>query len=890
MPPGPSAFSHISAPNSSGSTALSPLAPTAGTNFDGLTDSSPNSCLCAPPDNEVAAGPTQVVELVNTELAVYSKTGGTLISAEATNTLWSGFGGGCQNNNDGDGTVVFDTLSQRWVIQQFSVSTTPYLDCMAISTSSDPTGSYYRYSFQYANFPDYPKLGVWSDAYYLSFNQFQGNTFLGAEMCAFNRAAMLSGAAASQQCFAPSSAQGSVLPATLDGATAPPSGESEWFVGIDPSAANALAYWKFHVDWTTPANSTLTGPTSLAVSSFSEACGGGTCIPQSGTTQQLDSLGDRLMWRLAYRNFGDHEAIVVSHAVTAGTSVGMRWYELRPSAGSLSVYQQGTYAPDSTYRWMGSIAMDHSGDMALGYSTSSSALHPGVAYTGRVPTDPSGSMPQGETTMYTGAGSQTRTLSRWGDYSELSVDPADDCTFWYVNEYEPANGTFNWHTRIGSFKFPACSTSSGSPPSVTTGSASSVGSSSATVAGTVNPNGLATTYHFDYGSSTSYGSQAPGSPYPSAGSGTTAQSVSTNLTGLSAGTTYHFRLEATNASGTTYGSDQTFTTSAGISTAPQGTWVGTYGGSGYDLAAWNAGNDVVSMPGVSVSLVQGSRYVWASNTTDVRALEYPDGSSRTAATYYDPNQIQVQLSFSSAYSGNLELYAVDWDSCEGRRETITVGSQTAYLSSDFSQGAWLVFPISQAASSTLAITVTHTAGCNAVLSGIFLGGGGTPPTPGPSPTTAPQGNWVGTYGASGYDLAAWNTDATDAASMPNVTVSLAHGSRYNWTSSTTDVRALENSTATARSAGCYYDPSQIQVTLTFSAAFTGNLELYALDWDMQGRRETITVGSQTAYLSSEFSQGAWLVFPISQAASSALTITVTRTAGLNAVLSGIFLG
>jgi hypothetical protein len=459
LPAGPSTSASISAQNTSGSTTAV-LAPSPSANFDGLTDSSPNKCACAPPDNELAAGATQVVEIVNSELAVYSKTGGTLISAESTNTLWSGFGGGCETNNDGDATVTYDTIAGRWVIQQFSVSTTPRLDCVAISTSSDATGSYYRYSFQYANFPDYPKLGVWPDAYYLSFNRFHGNTFLGPEMCAFDRASMLTGAAATQQCFTPAGYLGSVLPATLDGATAPPSGESAWFVGIDPNAANALAYFEFHVDWITPTNSTLSGPTSLGVNSFSEACSGGACIPQSGTRQKLDSLADRLMWRLEYRNFGDHEAMVVSHAIkaTVGTkaTVGMRWYELRPSGGSLAVYQQGTYAPDTTYRWMGSIAMDAVGDMALGYSTSSRLVHPAVAYTGRLASDPLGTMPQGETTLHTGPGSQTGGLTRWGDYSEMSVDPSDDCTFWYANEYLPANGSFNWHTRIGSFKFPSC--------------------------------------------------------------------------------------------------------------------------------------------------------------------------------------------------------------------------------------------------------------------------------------------------------------------------------------------------------------------------------------------------------------------------------------------------
>jgi alpha-galactosidase len=264
-------------------------------------------------------------------------------------------------------------------------------------------------------------------------------------------------------------------------------------------------------------------------------------------------------------------------------------------------------------------------------------------------------------------------------------------------------------------------------PIVTTSSSSSVSSTSATVSGTVNPQGQPTTYHFDYGTDTSYGSTSPASPpNPSAGSGTTAQPESANLTGLTAGVTYHYRIEATSASGTSYGPDQTFTTTggpvgppSGPTTAPQGSWVGTYGGSGYDLAAWDGGNDVVSMPGVSVSLAHGSRYLWASNTTDVRALESADQSTRNLGTYYDSNQVQVQLSFSSSYSGNLELYAVDLDKCGGgRQETITVGNQTANLTSDFSQGAWVTFPITGA--NTLTVTVNHIAGCNAVLSGIFL--------------------------------------------------------------------------------------------------------------------------------------------------------------------------
>ena len=258
-----------------------------------------------------------------------------------------------------------------------------------------------------------------------------------------------------------------------------------------------------------------------------------------------------------------------------------------------------------------------------------------------------------------------------------------------------------------------------------------------------------------------------------------------------------------------------------------------------------------------------------------------------AGTYYDPSQIQLTLSFGSAYRGNLELYAVDWDS-QGRHERITVGGQTASLASDFSQGAWLTFPITQAANSTLTITVTNMGPANAVLSGIFLGGGGAPPAWPPAPSQAPQGTWVGTFGASGYDLAAWNSGA-DVTSLSGVTLTVKQGSPYVWTAGTSDARALENAVASDRTAAAYYDPNQIQLTLNFSSAYSGNLELYALDWDSQGRRETITLGNQTANLSSDFSQGAWLSFPINQPANSTLTITITNTSGPNAVLSGILL-
>jgi len=439
---------------------------TAALNFAGVGNGdygfAPNA---APPDTNGAVGATQYVQWVNESFAVFDKTTGAIATGfpKTGNTLWSGFGGGCETNNDGDPIVQYDKLAGRWVLTQFSVSTLPYLQCVAVSTTSDATGTYNRYAFSYGNtqFNDYPKLGVWPDAYYITFNIFNnGQTFAGAKACAYDRAKMLVGAAATQQCFQLSTSYGGLLPSDLDGTTSPPAGAPNYLMNF---GSNSLNLWKFHVDFATPANSTFAGPTNIPVAAFSAACtGGGACIPQSGTRQKLDSLADRLMYRLAYRHFADgHEALVVNHSVSVGTSrkgstVGIRWYELRsPGTGTWSVYQQGTYAPDSLFRWMGSIAMDKAGDIAVGYSVSSSSMSPAIRYTGRLPVDALGTM-QAENLIIAGGGSQLANLSRWGDYSAMTVDPVDDCTFWFTSEYLKSSGTFNWSTRIASFKFPGC--------------------------------------------------------------------------------------------------------------------------------------------------------------------------------------------------------------------------------------------------------------------------------------------------------------------------------------------------------------------------------------------------------------------------------------------------
>lgn len=415
----------------------------------------------APPDTTGAAGATQYVQWVNASFAVFKKSDGALLYGPvAGNTLWAGFGGPCETSNDGDPIVQYDKQAGRWVMSQFAVpgGVAGYWQCVAVSQSSDATGGWNRYAFRYTQFPDYPKMGVWPDAYYVTFNMFT-NTFKGARVCAYDRDAMLQGQPATQQCFQLSTSYASLLPADLDGSSPPPAGAPNYLVN---RLSGALGYWKFHVDWANAANSTLTGPTQIPVAAYNAACSGGTCVPQPGTSQKLDSLGDRLMFRLAYRNLSGTETMVVNHSVAVGSrksaSTAVRWYEIRGmngGSGTPSIYQQGSYAPDSNYRWMGSVAMDKNGNLAVGYSKASSSIYPSLAVVVRAATDALGTL-GAETIVKAGSGSQLPNLSRWGDYTHMSVDPVDDCTFWYTGQYLKTNGTFNWSTWIAPFKVVGC--------------------------------------------------------------------------------------------------------------------------------------------------------------------------------------------------------------------------------------------------------------------------------------------------------------------------------------------------------------------------------------------------------------------------------------------------
>jgi hypothetical protein len=410
----------------------------------------------APPDTNGAVGATQYLQWVNDSFAVFDKTTGAKLFGPVTGkTLWQGFGGSCETNNDGDIIAQYDKIAKRWVMAQFSIKQTPYLECVAVSQTSDATGAWNRYAFDYGNsdFPDYPKIGVWPDAYYATYNIFHGKLFGGAKLCALDRLSMIDGKMATQQCYQLSAQYGGVLPADLDGATLPPAGAPDYLLNF---GVNRLNLWKFHVDFINPANTRLTGPAAIAVASFSPVCGGRTCLPQKNTSQQLDSIADRLMYRLAYRNFGDHESLVVNHSIASKARAGVRWYELRDPGGTPTVFQQGTYVPGKTlWYWMGSAAMDKIGDLAIGFSTTSSDDFPSIGYAGRLPGDRPGTLRKHALT-FRGSGSQINGLSRWGDYSAMSIDPADDCTFYFTSEYLKTTGAFNWSTRVNSFRFPGC--------------------------------------------------------------------------------------------------------------------------------------------------------------------------------------------------------------------------------------------------------------------------------------------------------------------------------------------------------------------------------------------------------------------------------------------------
>lgn len=419
-------------------------------------------------DANGAVGATQYVQLINNQYTIYDKTTGAVIAGPIKeNALWSTFGGGCETSPGGNGTVIYDQLANVWVLQHHSNPTGgPYDNCVAVSTSSDATGTYYLYDFSLTEqYPNNPIIGLWPDAYYLSQDILTTTTkdFVRSQACALERSQMLVGEYAYTVCFQGSISLPGFVATTLAGQTPPAAGEVAFFWQLDqrPNVGrNNLNSFQFHVDWTTESNSTFAGPVANTLPAYTDACNSlKPCVPQPNTTNVLQGWGNRMMNPITYRNFGTYESVLMTHAVTQGTGTAahaaVRWYEYRTPLTPV-IYQSGTWSPDKTnYRWVPSIAQDQYGDMAVGYNVSSSATYPSLAFAGRVPTDKAGTL-EAEKTIVAGGGSQTGTNQNWPSFTSMSVDPVDDCTFYYTGQYYATSSAELWATQIYSFRFPSC--------------------------------------------------------------------------------------------------------------------------------------------------------------------------------------------------------------------------------------------------------------------------------------------------------------------------------------------------------------------------------------------------------------------------------------------------
>jgi len=481
-------------------------------------------CACAPPDSDGDVGPNHYVEAINTAFAVYNKTGTMLAGPITYNTLFAPLTGTpCNGQNKGDPFVLYDHVADRWMISDFAFpgglpGSGPFWQCIAVSQTPDPVaGGWFLYAIQHEPahptwIGDYPKFAQWNNpqpggAYHFTVNLFDGPTlaFQGVRTFALDRAAMLAGtgtpnptAVAFTVPLAGVGDSYSFVPATFRTANPPPAGRDEMLLAIDSPATGGVTLTQvharfFHVDFVTPANSTLglganhTPNAEITVNGFVDAFtnSGTLLVPQQGTAQRLDTLGDKIMTPVVYRFDGGNESLWASNTVCTDAlctqPTGIRWYQFDVTGGTFPAtpvqQQTWTNGDDGLYRFMSSIAVDQNGNTAIGYATSSSTAFPGIRYAGRLSSDPPSNLGQGEATLFSGTGSQTGTNGRWGDYSMTTIDSSDNMTFWTVGEYYTTTSSFNWHTRVGKFQFPG-----GTPTPTATASATATATATGTPA------------------------------------------------------------------------------------------------------------------------------------------------------------------------------------------------------------------------------------------------------------------------------------------------------------------------------------------------------------------------------------------------------------------------
>jgi hypothetical protein len=483
-----------------------------------------NAVMRNPSDNSLAAGPNHIVQIVNTRMAIFTKTGKVLYGPVGTSNIFKGFGGACETHDNGDAVVRYDQLADRWLIVMPIFSRMPrrpnepvapragqpaaesqvgqagqpggarklelppkaaptdlsdeaiqrrprgprpppdsgsYAMCYAVSTGPNPMGSYYRYEFIRPLFPDYPRPAIWPDGYYVPTST--GDAVIQKHACVADRARMLKGEDATEQCMIVDDVN-FLNNADVDGKQLPPAGAPNIMLAAGGTQLrkvfedSAIYAWKYHVDWKDPSKTTVVGPEVIPVAPYHYLCDGQltSCVSQPGTDRRLDAQGDKLMSRIVYRRIGNQESIVASHSINTSVGAGgVRWYEFRLDKNrDVKLYQQGTYAPDSSFRWLGSPAMDAKGNIGIGYSFGGIPDFAGQRFAGRTPDDPKGVLSLRETVLARGEASQTSTL-RWEDYTATAIDPSDDCTIWYVGDYLLKDAT-RYSTRIGAFRMPGC--------------------------------------------------------------------------------------------------------------------------------------------------------------------------------------------------------------------------------------------------------------------------------------------------------------------------------------------------------------------------------------------------------------------------------------------------